>query len=150
MPKYIILDNREIPLYGGVCGPLSTPISIDKRTLIDLLQDGYTIYQVNPYDKNDKVKVTLDNYSNILFKRKRASVTSDRLVVRSVQDISNRVTKESNKDKQKENNPNKKQKKNDINKNLVHMNIVNVNQEECKDDKKEIDDNIGLTSDFEK
>ena len=86
MAKYIIASACEIDIVGGLIGPIATPIELTKSQIIKLLNDNISVYQVNPFDINERVKVTFDNYDKITFARKRAKITANRLLNRSVRE----------------------------------------------------------------
>lgn len=89
---YTVATSKEIPCLGGICGPLTTPVHIDHNDLVKLIRSGYEIYQCNPYDSSEKVRVTLSNINTITFKRTRAMVTSNRLNNRAIREMESPIT----------------------------------------------------------
>ena len=77
--KYVITTAKEIPCLGGITGPITTPVRLEFNDLTWLLNNGFTVYQCNPYDVNDRVLVTRMNMNNITFERNREVVTSERI-----------------------------------------------------------------------
>lgn len=71
--KYIVTSPRVI-LGLGIQGPITTPIKIDFNNLLRMIRTGYEIYQVNPYDPSEKVRVTISNMHTITFKNTRPQV----------------------------------------------------------------------------
>lgn len=97
MAKYVITSACEIDIVGGLIGPIATPIELTRSQVIKLLNDNISVYQVNPFDINERVKVTFDNYDKITFARKRAKITTTRLLNRSVRE-SNTIIQPKHKD----------------------------------------------------
>lgn len=77
--KYVITTAKEIPCLGGITGPITTPVRLEFNDLTWLLNNGFTVYQCNPYDVNDRVLVTRMNMNNITFERNREVVTTERI-----------------------------------------------------------------------
>lgn len=76
---YIITTAKEIPCLGGITGPITTPAKLNQSDLIWLLNNGFTVYQCNPFDSNEKVLVDRMNMNSITFTRNRAVVTTERI-----------------------------------------------------------------------
>ena len=76
---YIITTAKEIPCLGGITGPITTPVKLNQSDLIWLLNNGFKVYQCNPFDSNEKVLVDRMNMNNITFIRNRAVVTTERM-----------------------------------------------------------------------
>lgn len=76
---YIITTAKEIPCLGGITGPITTPVKLNQSDLIWLLNNGFTVYQCNPFDSNEKVLVDRMNMNSITFTRNRAVVTTERI-----------------------------------------------------------------------
>ncbi len=76
---YIITTAKEIPCLGGITGPITTPVKLNQSDLIWLLNNGFTLYQRNPFDSNEKVLVDRMNMNSITFTRNRAVVTTERI-----------------------------------------------------------------------
>lgn len=89
---YTITTAKEIHCLGDITGPVTTPVKLEKADVISLLKNGYTLYQVNPYDYNDKVLVTRSNINTIEFSRSRADVTKEKIQNRSSQEMTKPVT----------------------------------------------------------
>ena len=77
MKKLYIVETRQ-PIYGldGIVGPLTTPTEISFKNVLEMVNRGYIIYQVNPYDVNEKIRVTKSNINTIRFtvSRSRAAL----------------------------------------------------------------------------
>lgn len=76
---YIITTAKEIPCLGGITGPITTPVKLNQSDLIWLLNNGFKVYQCNPFDSNEKVLVDRMNMNSIAFTRNRAVVTTERI-----------------------------------------------------------------------
>lgn len=82
---YTIETNGPIRGLDGITGPLTTPTMLETDDVIKMLRQKYVIYQHNPVDLKEKVRVTLTNVQSINFKTTRAEATKERLHIRSVQ-----------------------------------------------------------------
>ena len=85
---YIIATAKEIPRLGGISGPITTPVKLELSDLIWLLNNGFTVYQCNPFDSNERVLVTRMNMNDITFTRNRAIVTMEQMENLKVQEMS--------------------------------------------------------------
>lgn len=85
---YIIATAKEIPCLGGISGPITTPVKLELSDLIWLLNNGFTVYQCNPFDSNERVLVTRMNMNDITFTRNRAIVTMEQMENLKVQEMS--------------------------------------------------------------
>lgn len=88
---YIITTAKEIPCLGGITGPITTPVKLELSELIWLLNNGFTVYQCNPFDSNERVKVDRMNMHSITFTRNRAIVTLEQMENLKVQEMSKPV-----------------------------------------------------------
>lgn len=68
---YTVLDARVIDCLGGICGPIQHPIEIAESDVITMVRNGFTVYQHNPHNLREKVKVTRLNFNSIVFKTTR-------------------------------------------------------------------------------
>lgn len=84
---YIIATAKEIPCLGGISGPITTPVKLELSDLIWLLNNGFTVYQCNPFDSNERVLVTRMNMNDITFTRNRAIVTMEQMENLKVQEM---------------------------------------------------------------
>ena len=66
--KLVTIESygRLAPL-GGINGPISTPCNIDLKVIISLVNAGKVVYEVNPLNKSEKVRLTLSNVSSTNF-----------------------------------------------------------------------------------
>jgi hypothetical protein len=85
---YIITTAKEIPCLGGITGPITTPVKLELSELIWLLNNGFTVYQCNPFDSNERVLVDRMNMNDIKFTRNRAIVTMEQMENLKVQEMS--------------------------------------------------------------
>ena len=68
---YTVADPRPIAYLDGISGPITHPTYIEEDVVIKMVRDGFTVYQHNPYNHNEKVKVTRMNFNSINFKTSR-------------------------------------------------------------------------------
>lgn len=67
---YTVDTPREI-IGMNINGPLTTPTPMEYHNVLKMVKAGYTVYQHNPFNLNEKVKVTVKNINNI-----KMSITS--------------------------------------------------------------------------
>lgn len=79
---YVIETKKPIECLGGIQGPLTTPTHIDINDVIDLVRRGYEVYQVNPDNSKEKVRVTINNLKSIKFSR--SETVLQRLITREI------------------------------------------------------------------
>lgn len=108
---YIITTAKEIPCLGGITGPITTPVKLNQSDLIWLLNNGFKVYQCNPFDSNEKVLVDRMNMNNITFTRNRAVVTTERMENLKNQEMSKPIEPIKKENKPVEDNQNKKDDK---------------------------------------
>lgn len=53
-----ILTRGPIKCMGGIHGPIITPYKVDRSRLIDLLNEGLEVVQVNPGKADTKITIT--------------------------------------------------------------------------------------------
>ena len=82
---YTIGTASPIEALGNIVGPLTVPTKIDHNSIVKMLKNGYVIYQHNPYDLTEKVRVTKMNINTIKFTKTRSAATAQRMLNRSVQ-----------------------------------------------------------------
>jgi hypothetical protein len=71
----------------GIQGPLTTPTKFKFGDVLEMVRMGYKIYQVNPYDHNEKVRVTVTNINDIKFKTTRSKSCVQRKLNREIQEM---------------------------------------------------------------
>lgn len=89
--KYIITTHGEIRALGGINGPITSAIELTEEQVKKLIADKVEFYQCNPYDTNERVKVTYANWNRIYFSRKRPQVRMEQLKNRHKNDINRRI-----------------------------------------------------------
>ena len=65
---YIINTTEKIHCLNHITGPITKPTEMSMTDALGLVKQGMEVYEVNPYNNNEKVKVTPFNYNNIQFK----------------------------------------------------------------------------------
>lgn len=68
---FTIASALPIKALGNINGPLTTPVQIPFADVLDMLRKNYVIYEHNPVNKAEKVRVTIDNVNNITFSTTR-------------------------------------------------------------------------------
>lgn len=88
---YIVTSRKNIIGMDDIQGPLTTPTIMKFNDVLEMVRKGYGIYQVNPYNHDEKVKVTISNINNIKFKTTRSSNTIQRKLNREIQEMNKPV-----------------------------------------------------------
>ena len=111
---YVVDDNKDIIGMDNIVGPLTTPTVMKFIDVLEMVKKGYNIYQVNPYNHSEKVKVTLNNIHNITFSG-RSAATTQKMLNRSIQAMEKgmvvNVVEHSTNDSNKKNTSNKNENK---------------------------------------
>ena len=121
---YTVASSK--PIIGlGIYGPLSTPTPMVYNDVLEMVTHKYDVYEVNPADYTEKVKVTISNINTITFKNSRAVSLRNRKRNREIQEMSKPVvvstvkteteqvvvTKQNDKNKKEDNKNNKSEVK---------------------------------------
>ena len=110
---YTVTTPGPIPGLDNIVGPLTTPMRLSKINVLEMLKNNYEVYEHNPSNKTEKVRVTRYNINSIKFNSNRAVSTSKRKLNRSIQEMSKPVMVEPVKKEEKSyNNYNNNNKKN--------------------------------------
>lgn len=60
--KYVIIESSgPISALGGLLGPIISPTYLDIKTVINIVNSGKVVYEVNPMNINDKIRLTFQN-----------------------------------------------------------------------------------------
>lgn len=82
--KLVVVDTvgslREL---GGISGPIVSPTRIDVDVLQKMVLNQKIVYEVNPYNKNDRVLLTLGNVTRVNFKAPEKTVPTKTVVVKA-------------------------------------------------------------------
>lgn len=89
---YTVLDARKIDCLGGICGPIQHPSPIKESDVINLVRNGFTLYQHNPHNLCEKVKVTRTNFNSIVFKTSRYDGLKSRTLNKEIRSEANKVS----------------------------------------------------------
>lgn len=84
---YIVSTPKAIIGMDGMQGPLTTPTKMKFADVLEMVRKGYVIYEVNPHNHNEKVKVTVNNIHNIKFKTSRSMGAIQRKLNRELQEM---------------------------------------------------------------
>lgn len=70
MKKLIIVKSSgALPIYGGISGPIINPITLDTKDIVELINKSKEIYEVNPYNMDETIKLTRVNCTTENFKK---------------------------------------------------------------------------------
>lgn len=61
---FVVLADGKIPELGGIRGPITKPSAIAISTVIDMVNRGLPVEEVNPANYEDRVKMTFGNIHN--------------------------------------------------------------------------------------
>ena len=66
MNKLVTIESAgPIKMMGDINGPIKTPCSVSTNVIIDLLNSGKVVYEVNPKNHVEKIRLTrLNLHSN--------------------------------------------------------------------------------------
>ena len=71
--KLVTIESYgNLHVLGGIKGPVMSPCNIDLPIIISLLNDGKIVYEVNPNNSKEKVRLTSENvlkYNNFETKK---------------------------------------------------------------------------------
>ena len=60
--KWVVVDTYgPIKELGGISGPIVTPCKIPIRTIVDMVNNRKVVYEVNPMNMTEKVKLRQSN-----------------------------------------------------------------------------------------
>ena len=68
---YTINSPREIYGMDGIVGPMTTPTALSFEDVLCMVRKGYEVYEHNPHELSEKVRVNIDNINNIKFSLSR-------------------------------------------------------------------------------
>ena len=85
--KYTVASSGPIPGLGGINGPLTTPTPMAFNDVLYMVRKGYVVFEHNPFDISEKVRVTIDNIRNIRFKSSAAVAISRRNLNKQLQEM---------------------------------------------------------------
>ena len=57
--KYVTIESPgKLPILGGIIGPITTPCYLEIDIIIGLINSGKMVYEVNPANVKDKIRLT--------------------------------------------------------------------------------------------
>ena len=92
LKKYTVETAGPIPCLDNIVGPLTTPTVMDHGSVLKMLNKGYVIYQHNPLNLSEKVRVTKKNISSIKFGASKKAV-EQRNLNKEIQAMSKPIVK---------------------------------------------------------
>ena len=90
---YVINTARKISCLNNITGPVTTPTEIDEVDVLNLVRRGFDIYEVNPYNKRERTKVTTTNFNSITFKTTQTEMAKRKLLNREMQEMAKKEDK---------------------------------------------------------
>lgn len=75
---YTIASNGPISCLAGIQGPLTTPTKMEFIDVLNMVKKGYVVYEHNPSDTTEKVRVTINNINSIKFTSSRIAAVNRR------------------------------------------------------------------------
>ena len=60
--KFVTIESYgPLRVLGGIMGPITSPCYLDISVIISLINSGKIVYEVNPKNTKEKVRLTIDN-----------------------------------------------------------------------------------------
>lgn len=83
---FVVLADGKIPELGGIRGPITKPTAIDIPIVIDMVNRGLPVEEVNPANYADRVRMTFGNIHSQNFAKvvKKAEATPVQPVTQSI------------------------------------------------------------------
>lgn len=134
---YTIASAGLIDTAGGIYGPLTTPTVFDVDTVVNMVRRGIEVYQHNPSNPTEKIRVTTKNVNTIVFKTTRADAVIRRNLNMSVREKGEDRTPDTTNVERKNQQQNNNDKKN-IKNNKENVTIEINKDQNQKDNKEEI------------
>ncbi len=67
--KYVTIESPgPINALGGILGPIYTPCELDIKIVIKIVNSGKVVYEVNPKNTKEKVRLNISNVLKYNFK----------------------------------------------------------------------------------
>lgn len=60
----VVKDSGPIPELNFICGPILVPTKIELKTIIKMIGNGRSVFECNPSNTDDQVKLELTNVKN--------------------------------------------------------------------------------------
>ena len=67
-----VATNGPIPELGGIAGPVKGPTLIPLRTVVSMVQNGRVVYEINPKNYKEEVRLTIRNVNQNNFPDKQS------------------------------------------------------------------------------
>lgn len=93
--KFVTIESSgKILALGGIMGPIKTPSYLDMDIIINLINSGKVVYEVNPANVKEKVRLTRVNVlkHNYEYPLKRSMVNTTKPAVQPVKNMPNTST----------------------------------------------------------
>ena len=66
----VVLADGRIPELGGIIGPVAVPTKIAYSSIVSMLNRGLPVYEVNPKNVIERVRLTFRNVNAVNFMKK--------------------------------------------------------------------------------
>lgn len=127
--QYIILTAKRIKCLKNITGPVTSPVELSLLDVLELVESGFDVYEVNPYNKKERVKVTPYNYNSITFKTTLSDMIARKKLNREIQNIDKKSNKTSENNTKVEKVEHKKEEPKEI---KIEFNEKNVSEDKNK------------------
>ena len=92
---YVITTAKRIPCLNNLTGPVTKPVELDPVDVLSLLDAKFEIYEVNPYNRKERERVTRQNFNSIKFKTTQLDMIKRKKLNREMQEIEKAESKAS-------------------------------------------------------
>lgn len=86
---YTVASNGPISCLADIQGPLTTPTKMEFIDVLNMVKKGYVVYEHNPADLTEKVRVTINNINSIKFTSSRTAAVNRRNINEEKQVVDN-------------------------------------------------------------
>ena len=64
---YKVFNGGTLPIKGGISGPILVPVELEMDEVFKLVNLGFDIREVNPYNKKESIRLTRLNVGKVTF-----------------------------------------------------------------------------------
>ena len=87
MAKLYVVKSSKMIIGLNIMGPLSTPTAMEYKDVLEMVSRGYDIYEVNPKDSREQIKLSKSNVNTVKFKNSRATGVLQRKLNKEFQEM---------------------------------------------------------------
>ena len=103
---YVITTPGPISVLGGIAGPVKVAVEMTPYMAYRCVSEGHIVFEVNPYDHREKVRVTKANFNRISFSTTKVEMIKKKRMLEEIRGIKREpklgASKKSEKDKKEE------------------------------------------------